>query len=142
MDLPPLLIQTAGSLVAILVLAGLARWMKLGSAPRIENAADASLAAHLVEDGFTPVDSACDAAGAGALVRDAQGRIMVIRRHGNHWAGRVLTPQARATCESHPGNGTIVIDCGETRFGRTVLTIPDPETWAAAINRVKDAHNA
>lgn len=138
MELPPLLIQTAGSLAAILALAGLARWMKLGGAPRLASAADVARAASEVEDGFTPVACACDAAGAAALARDAAGRIMVIRRHGNRFAGRVLGPGAAAQA-----SGTaITVACGERRFGEVFLTIPDAEAWADAINRLSVSRHA
>jgi hypothetical protein len=137
-ELPPLLIQTAGSLAAILALAGLARWMKLGGVPRLASAADVARAASEVEDGFTPVACACDAAGAAALARDGAGRIMVIRRHGNRFAGRVLGPGASAQA-----SGTaITVACGERRFGEVFLTIPDAEAWAAAINRLNVTRDA
>jgi len=142
MSLPPLLVQTAGSLVAILALAGLARWMKLGGAPRLASDADVARAAGEVEDGFTPVKTACDAEGVGALARDQDGRIMLIRRHGNRYAGRVLTARARATLDDHPGEFNIIIDCGETRFGKAFLTIPDPQAWAEAINAISVRRDA
>lgn len=142
MGLPPLLIQTAGSLAAILALAALARWMKLGGTPRIACEADIRRAANMVEDGFVPIETACDAEGAGALARDQEGRIMLIRRHGNRFAGRVLSSRASASLETQPGEFNLVIDCGEARFGKTFLTVPDPIAWAAAINRVSESGDA
>jgi hypothetical protein len=140
--LPPLVIQTAGSLLAILALAGLARWLKLGGAPRLGDEDAVRRAAGEVEDGFAPAEWACDAEGAGALARDSRGRIMVIRRHGNRFAGRVLTAAASAAAEDRPGEYNIRIDCGEPRFGLTFLTIPDAEAWAAAINRINGRNDA
>ncbi|WP_017664994.1 hypothetical protein [Porphyrobacter sp. AAP82] len=137
-----LLTQTAGSLVAILALAGLAWWLKLGGTPRLDSAATVARAAGEVEDGFAPVTSACDAAGAAALARDAQGRIMVIKRHGNRFAGRVLGPGAAARIWRDPGDIALEVDPGEPRFGKVVLTLPDAEAWAAAINRVNGARDA
>jgi hypothetical protein len=142
MELPPLLLQTAGSLVAILALAGLAWWLRLGGTPHLASEDDVCRAAGEVEDGFTPVAIACDAEGAGALARDAQGRIMVIRRHGNRYAGRVLTAQASALPQDHPGEFNIVIDCGEARFGKTFLTLAEPDAWADAINALNLARDA
>ncbi|MFL0672278.1 MAG: hypothetical protein ACJLS3_12895 [Erythrobacter sp.] len=130
MSLPPLLIQTAGSLAAILALAGLARWLQLGGAARLASEADVARAASEVEDGFTPVAFACDAAGAGALARDKAGRIMVIRRHGNRFAGRILGPDAAAWV----AGGQLEVVPGERRFGTVFLTIHDAEAWADAIN--------
>lgn len=137
-----LLIQTAGSLVAILALAGLAWWMKLGGAPRLDSDDAVRRAAGEVEDGFAPVATACDAEGAAALARDAAGRIMVIRRHGNRFAGRILGPRASVCREDRPGEYNLVVDPGEPRFGRVFLTLPDAETWVAATNRLGSRHDA
>jgi hypothetical protein len=141
-DLPPLLIQTAGSLVAILLLAGLAWWLKLGGAPRLASEADVVRVAGEVEDGFSPVSTVCDTEGSGALARDADGRIMVIRRHGNRFAGRILTSRARAVCEDHPGEFNIIVDAGEARFGKAFLTIAEPDAWADAINALSQPRDA
>jgi hypothetical protein len=142
MNLPPLVLQTAGSLVAILALAGLAWLLRLGSAPRLADHADVIRAAREVADGFTPVATACDAEGAGALARDAEGRLMLIRRHGNRFAGRMLTNAAQAVLADHPGEFNIIVDPGEARFGKAFLSIPEPEAWADAINRLRMAGDA
>lgn len=137
-----LLTQTAGSLVAILALAGLAWWLKLGGSPRLDSEEAVRRAAGEVEDGFTPVITSHDAEGASALARDAQGRIMVIKRHGNRFAGRVLGPRAAASLHSNPGEFNLVVDPGEPRFGAVFLTLPDAEAWAEAINRVDGRQDA
>lgn len=133
-----LLIQTAGSLMAILALAGLAWWMKLGGAPRLDSDEAVQRAAGEVEDGFAPVATACDAAGASALARDAQGRILVIKRHGNRFAGRVLGPGAAAWA----AGGQLEVVPGEARFGTVFLTLPDAEAWADAINEINGPQDA
>lgn len=133
-----LLTQTAGSLVAILALAGLAWWLKLGAAPRLDSAGAVARAAGEVEDGFAPASIACDAEGASALARDAAGRIMVIKRHGNRFAGRVLGPDAAAWV----AGGQLEVVPGEVRFGTVFLSIPDAEAWADAINRVEGRKDA
>lgn len=132
MELPPLVLQTAGSLVAILALAGLAWGMKLGGSPALDNEAAVRRAAGEVEDGFDPV--AVDFDGKAALARDAQGRIMVIKRHGNRFAGRVLGAGARAAIRRDPGRPALEVDCGEARFGTVFIDLPDPQAWADAIN--------
>ena len=137
-----LLVQTAGSLVAILALAGLAWWMKLGGAPRLDGDAAVQRAAGEVEDGFVPVATACDAEGAAALARDAAGRIMVIRRHGNRFAGRVLGPGAKARIGDHRGAFNLAVDPGEPRFGTVTLSLTDAQAWAAAINALNAYHDA
>jgi hypothetical protein len=137
-----LLVQTGGSLVAILALAGLARWMKLGGTPRLDSEAAVRRAAGEVEDGFAPVAIACDAGGAGALARDGAGRIMVIKRHGNRFAGRVLGPRAAARLSRDADSATLEVNAGEARFGPVLLSIADAEAWAAAINRLSTTHDA
>ena len=140
MDVPPLVIQTAGSLVAILALAGIAWWLKLGGAPRLDSEAAVRSAAGEVEDGFDPVAVALNA--EAALARDASGRIMVIKRHGNRFAGRILGPDAAARLWRDQGTTALEVDCGEARFGKVFLDLPDAEAWAAAINRVDQPHHA
>ncbi|MFO6446840.1 hypothetical protein ACLBKU_06795 [Erythrobacter sp. NE805] len=135
-------LQTAVSLAAILALAGLAWWLKLGGDPRLDSEDSVARAAGEVEDGFVPVAAACDAVGAAALARDASGRIMLIKRHGNRFAGRILGPAARAVPEDHPGECNLVVDPGEPRFGRVFLTIPEPEAWAEAIDRLNGRQHA
>jgi hypothetical protein len=135
-ELPPLVLQTAGSLVAILALAGLAWWMKLGGTPALDSEDAVRRAAGEVEDGFAPVDAACD--GKAALARDDAGRIMVIKRHGNRFAGRILGPGAIALFD----DTGLVVDPGEARFGTVTLTLPDAQAWAEAINRVSEPQDA
>jgi hypothetical protein len=136
MELPPLVIQTAGSLVAIIALAGLAWWLKLGGSPTLTTSDDVRRAAGEVADGFAPVAESRDAAGRSALARDGAGRIMVIKRHGNRFAGRILGPDAAANLWRDQGTTALEVDCGEARFGKVFLDLPDAQTWAEAINRV------
>jgi hypothetical protein len=138
MELPPLVLQTAGSLVAILALAGLAWWLKLGGNPVLAGPQDVLQAAGEVVDGFVPVAQACDRTGSAALARDAEGQIMLIKRHGNRFAGRVLGPGSAARI----AGGGLEVDAGEARFGTVTLDLPDAETWAEAINRLHERQDA
>jgi hypothetical protein len=133
-----LLLQTAGSLVAILALAGLAWWMRLGGHPVLDNEAAVRRAAGEVEDGFTPVTIAVAQDGLAALVSDTAGRIMVIKRHGNRFAGRVLGSGAAAWV----AGGQLEVVPGDPRFGTVFLTIPDAEAWADAINEIHGPQDA
>ena len=142
MELPPLVVQTAGSLVAILALAGLAWWMRLGGSPLLDSDHAVQRAAGEVEDGFTPVAIARDATGRAALARDEAGRIMVIKRHGNRFAGRVLGSGAQARLWRDRGEAALEVDPGEARFGKVFLALPDTQTWADAINRLSSAADA
>lgn len=142
MALPPLLLQTAGSLVAILALAGLAWWLRLGGSPLLTDDDAVRRAASEVDFGFAPIAIARDVKGTAALARDAQGRIMVIKRHGNRFAGRVLSPAASAAIRRNEGQIALEVDCGETRFGTVLMDLADPDTWVAAINALNTAYNA
>ena len=72
------------------------------------------------------------------LVRDSQGRIMIIRRHGNRFAGRILGTGA---CASVTDAG-LSVDCGERRFGPVHLDLDEPQAWAEAINRLSEGSDA
>jgi hypothetical protein len=142
MALPSLLLQTAGSLVAILALAGLAWWLRLGGSPTLDNDEAVRQVASEVEDGFNPVSIACASNGVAALARDANGRIMVIKRHGNRFAGRVLGTGAQARIWRDLGQTAVEVDPGEARFGTVFCAIPDPDAWADAINALSTAQDA
>lgn len=128
----------AGSLAAIIALAGLAVWLKLGGSPVIAGEDDARRLADEVWDGFAAKRVAIDRAGIAALLEDAAGRIMVIKRHGNRFAGRILTVSAHAAIEG----SQLIVSSGETRFGRVTLTLPDAAVWAEAINGLEGRGNA
>ncbi len=136
MTIPPMVLQTSGSLAAILALAGLAWWMKLGGAPLLGDDDTVRRVAAEVEDGFTPVAIARDREGRSAIARDVEGRVMVIKRHGNRFAGRVLDANARATLNIDLGEAVLVVRTGQTLFGDIYLAVDDPQAWVATINRV------
>ncbi|MCR9179916.1 hypothetical protein [Erythrobacter sanguineus] len=142
MALNPLLLQFGGSLIAILALAGLARWLGLGGTPRLATDADVHRVAAEVADGFAPVAIDLDREGQAAIARDAEGRIMLIKRHGNRFAGRILGPAAQARLLTNLGPEALVVDCGEARFGTVSLDLPAAEAWAEAINRLDEPHHA
>jgi hypothetical protein len=110
--------------------------MKLGGTPVLDSEDAVRLAAGEAEDGFSPVGIARDKNGEAALARDDEGRIIVIKRHGNRFAGRVLGPQAEARLRRDTDSTTLEVDAGELRFGTVSLSIADAEAWAAAINRL------
>lgn len=136
--MPPILIQFFGSLAAILFIAWLVRRMGLGNTPSLGSAQAVNTAAGEVEDGFTPAAIAVDRRGQAALARDGQGRIMVLRPHGGHIAGRVLTAGA---CADISGD-RLTIDCGERRFGSVSLEFDGSRPWADAINRLSGIDRA
>ena len=127
-----MLVQFGGSLVAILVLASLAALLKLGGQPRLKDDSAVAAAANEVEDGFCIVRSSVSRDGRSALARDTLGRVMVIRRHGNKFAGRVLTSNASAK----EAVDCLVVDPGDVQFGAVRLSLGDASYWADAINRL------
>jgi hypothetical protein len=132
MDVPPLLIQTLGSLVAIALLAGLAALLKLGGNPKLGDEADVARIANEIADGFQPCDVEVSQDGSSALARDPAGQVMVIKRHGNRFAGRILGVRAAARREGD----VLVVECGERRFGAVSLEIDKAASWEAIINAI------
>ena len=133
MNLSPALIQFVGSLAAILALAGVARWLRLGPEPRLASDEAARIAADEAVSGFEPVAIGRDREGRGAVMRDSAGRVLLLRPHGGHFAGRLL---ARETRVRRDGD-TLEIDPGERRYGTASLVLDDPETWVAAIDAIR-----
>jgi len=83
--------------------------------------------------GFDPVDIAIDKAGIGALLRDAQGRQMVIRRHGAHFAGRILD----GSTQSRLDQNFLTVGTSDSRFGKVTLNLGDKaQIWAAGLRRI------
>lgn len=110
MALAPKVLLLIGSLIAILLLARTARWMGLGTEyRRIDDEAHAMQLADDAECGFDAVAADVDAAGYGAIVRNANGAMMLVRVHGNRFAARRL-------------------DCSfSTRLARNRLHLTSPE---------------
>ncbi len=131
MTLSPQLLQFGGSLVAIVFVAWLVRRMGMGGPTPLSTDADIRDAAAEVVDGFQAKLVAGDESGKAALAKDAQGRLMLLKSHGAHVAGRILTAVSRAEQLSE---NAIRVDCGESRFGKVDLEIQDASTWVAAIN--------
>ena len=138
MEIPPDVLKFLGSLIAILALAGIALWLKLGPQPRIESPEEARIAADQAVSGFDPVEIGLDRNGRGAIMRDTAGRLLLLRPHGSHFAGRILTPLAKL---SHDGE-QLVIDTGERRYGAFTLALKDPSAWVRAFEAVKGQHHA
>ncbi len=132
MTLPPVLIQFAVSLIAVLALAWLAHRLRLGPSPKLEDEHAARLAADAASPGFDPVQVALDRERRGALLRDGQGRVLLLRPHGAHFAGRVLGPLASARVEGEE----IVVDTAERRYGAARLRLDDASAWVQAIGAI------
>lgn len=128
-----LAIQLAGSLIAILVLAWIAHRLKLGGDARIRSEDEARALADEALHGFEPVDIAIDKAGMGALCRDAQGRVMLLRRHGSHWASRLLDSHAHARLD----RTFLTLATADKRFGSVTFDLGEKAAiWAASLRRI------
>ena len=130
--MPDQLVQFLGSLAAILVLAAIARGFRLGPAPALKDESEARRAADEAVDGFAPLEIALDAQGRGAVLSDEQGRILLLRPHGTHFAGRLLTSRAAAHVEGE----SLVVDTAERRFGAARLDIANPQAWVQRIEAI------
>ena len=137
MSIPPAALQFLGSLAAILAIAWLVRRMGLGGELRIRDEDHARELADEQVHGFAPVEIAIDRAGAGAIMRDAEGRVLVLRRHGAHFAGRILTGRAVIRHDQ----GQLIVAPDAARFGTVTLDLGDDSEnaaahWSASLRRL------
>ena len=127
------LLQLGGSILAIVLLWLLAVKLGLGGDVRI---LDEDHARQLAEDalhGFTPADLVIDRAGMGALLRDAAGRVMLVRRHGGQFAARLLDSHSFTRLDRH----FLTIANGEKHFGAFTLDLGDKaQIWASSLRRL------
>ena len=126
-------IQLGVSLVAILAIAGLAVWLGLGGDVRLRDADEAREVARMTLCGFDAVDVVLDRAGIGALLRDARGRVMLLKRHGVHFAGRLVTDYRGVRLDQN----FLTVATGDARFGAVTLDLgADAQTWAGSLRRL------
>ncbi len=128
------LLKLAGSVIAILFLAWLARHWQLGGDVRIGNEEQARAIADEIVCGFDPVGIAIDKAGIGALMRDASGRHLLVRRHGAMWAGRLLDNHS----ETRLDQNFLTVGTGEKTFGAITLNLGEQaQIWAAGLRHLR-----
>lgn len=128
------LVQHGLSLAAILFMAAVAWWLKLGGDVRIRNEQEATALAGQAVCGFKPVAIALDRAGIGALLRDGDGRQMLIRRNGAHFVGRLLDRNVVARLDRN----FLTIGTGERTFGSITLDLgPDAQYWASGLRHLQ-----
>jgi hypothetical protein len=127
------LLKLAGSISAILFIAWLARFWKLGGDVRIRSEAQAREIAQETLCGFDPVEIAIDKAGMAALMRDANGRHLLVRRHGVQWAGRLLDRHN----DSRLDQNFLTVGTGEKTFGSVTLNLgAQASHWAAGLRNL------
>ena len=122
------LIQLGASLVAVLFIAWLVGKIGLGSDPRIADAAHAIRLAEEAEAGFNGADVARDRAGFAAIVQNAEGRMMLVRAHGNFFAARPVD----ASVEGRLDKDFLTLTTPEKTFGAVTLQLgKDAGMWAS-----------
>lgn len=132
-------LQLGGSLLAILALAWLAHRLGLGGDPRIRSEEEARALAEEALYGFEPVEIAIDKAGMGALCRDAEGRVLLLRRHGSHWAARLIDSHAHARLD----RTFLTLATADRRFGSVTFDLGEQAAaWAASLRRVEVSRQA
>lgn len=132
-------LQLVGSLIAILLLAWLAKRLGLGGDARIRSEDEARELANEAIDGFEPRDIAIDRAGMGALLRDEDGRVLLLRRHGTHFASRLLDGHAHTRLDQ----GFLTLATSDKRFGSVTLDLgPKASEWAASLRRLEQRSHA
>lgn len=109
--------QLSGSLVAVLLLAAIAWWLRLGHDARIDSPEAAADAADHALPGFRAANAVVGADGMAALAIDEGAtRLAICKRHGARIAVREVGWDA---VRSAPGG--IVVETGERRFGRVAV---------------------
>lgn len=127
------LIQLGASLVAVLFIGWLVGKIGLGSDPRIADAAHAIRLAEEAEAGFHGVDVARDRAGFAAIVQNAEGRMMLVRAHGNFFAARPVD----ASVEGRLDKDFLTLTTPEKTFGAVTLQLgKDSGMWASRMREL------
>ncbi|MCW1383233.1 hypothetical protein OLX02_10405 [Novosphingobium sp. KCTC 2891] len=126
-------VQAVLSLGAILAVYAITRAMGLGGDVPIRDEAHARALAEEAFCGFDAADVALDRARIGALLRGADGRVLLLRRHGSHFAARLLTSHAGIRLDRQ----FLTVAPGEKRFGAVTLDLgPAAQAWAASLRRI------
>jgi len=119
-----------GSVVGVLGLGLAAHLLGLGADVRIADADHARILADEAHCGFDPVEVAVDRAGTAALLKDADGRHMLIRVHGNHFAARFLDPPFFGRLDRR----LLTLSTGDRMFGQVTLDLGDQAShWASGL---------
>lgn len=127
------LVQTGASLVAVLFVAWLVGRMGLGADPRIEDAAHAIRLAEEAEAGFRGTEVARDRAGFAAIVRNAEGRMLLLRAHGNFFAARPVDAGVIGRLDKD----FLTLTTPEKTFGAVTLQLgKDAGMWASRMREV------
>lgn len=126
-------IKLAASLMAVFAVAWLVRGMKLGGEARIADAAHAIRLADEAEVGFDGIEVALDRAGFAAIVRNADGRQLLIRAHGTQFAARALDNGFTGRLDKD----FLTLTAPERSFGSVTLRLgKDAGLWASRMREI------
>jgi hypothetical protein len=121
------------SIIAILMLAWTARRMGLGGDVRIRDEDHARALADEAICGFEPVDIILDRARIAALMKDASGRHLLLRRHGAQFVARLLDRHSESRLDQY----FLTIGTSDKSFGKTTLNLgPEAQYWAAGLRHM------
>ena len=127
------LIQLGASLVAVLFVAWLVRAIGLGADPRIADADHAIRLAEEAEAGFGGVEVARDRAGFAALVRNGEGRMMLVRAHGTCFAARAVDASVIGRLDKN----FLTLTTPEKTFGAVTLQLgKEAGMWASRMRDI------
>lgn len=128
------LVQAGVSLAAISGVAWLVKKLKLGAEPRIVDDAHALRLAEEAEVGFDGIEVGRDRAGYSAIVKNAEGRMMVIRVHGQHFAARMIDERVVIRLDKE----FLILNVPERSFGSVTLKLgKGAGVWAARMRELK-----
>ncbi|MBK6412670.1 hypothetical protein [Sphingopyxis sp.] len=127
------LAQLGGSVVAVLFVVWLVGKMGLGADPRIDDDAHAIRLAEEAEAGFRGIEVARDRAGFAAIVRNAEGRQLLVRAHGNHFAARPIDSHVMGRLDKD----FLTLTMPEKTFGAVTLHLgKDAGMWASRMREI------
>jgi hypothetical protein len=127
------LIQLAASLIAILAIAWAARRMGLGGETRISGRDHALQLAGEGIYGFAGSDAAIDRAGYSALVRDDEGRHVLIIVKGNKYVTRMIRPPIEGRLDQK----LLTLDLREPDCPPVTLNLGDQaQYWASGLRHI------
>lgn len=129
----PIVLQLVLSLIAIAALYAVVRALQLGGDVRLADEDEARSLADAAICGFDATEVGLDRARIGALVRNDAGRVLLIRRHGAHFATRELLSHEGIRLDQHFLNLTTP----DRHFGTITLDLgPQAQHWAASLRRL------
>jgi len=117
------LVVLPGAGIALLVL--LARWLGFNAQPRLTGPEEARTIAHDALVGFHPDSVAVASDARAALVAASDGRVALVRPHGDRWIVRVANG---ARVGRNGETLTLVLD--EPMFAPVQLQLADAAGWA------------